>query len=159
TARSCLLVHKRTRQRIASADHRQQHHVYRLAAGSRRRLFLHRTGANLACGTISSVPPSKLKQPGLTVSRPHRPATLWARNRSARIVRIRAVLFLVLPCLAVGCGSADQRIEPVYDGKTGKLQILKYDADGDGRFDTWSYMDGQRVVRIEIDQDEDGKID
>jgi hypothetical protein len=52
-----------------------------------------------------------------------------------------------------------KRIEPEYDPKTGKLRLLKYDADGDGRVDTWSYMDGTRVVRIEIDKDEDGKID
>jgi hypothetical protein len=52
-----------------------------------------------------------------------------------------------------------KRIEPVYDPKTGKLQLLKYDSNGNGVIDTWSYMDGARVVRIDIDTDEDGKID
>jgi hypothetical protein len=52
-----------------------------------------------------------------------------------------------------------KRIQPVYDKTTGKLQLLKYDSNGNGVIDTWSYMDGARVVRIEIDQDEDGKID
>ena len=47
---------------------------------------------------------------------------------------------------------------PVYD-RDGRLQLLKYDANGNGTFDTFSYMDGARVVRIEIDQDEDGRID
>jgi hypothetical protein len=51
-----------------------------------------------------------------------------------------------------------KRITPEYD-KSGKLQLLKYDANGNGIVDTWSYMDGARVVRIEIDKDEDGKID
>lgn len=37
--------------------------------------------------------------------------------------------------------------------------LLKYDSNGNGKVDTWSYMDGARVVRIEIDRDEDGKID
>jgi hypothetical protein len=64
---------------------------------------------------------------------------------------------------AAGCGSGrgvdNKTIEPVYDAKTGRLQLLKYDSDGDGKVDTWSYMDGPRVVRIEIDRDEDGKID
>ena len=36
---------------------------------------------------------------------------------------------------------------------------MKYDSDGDGKFDTFSYMDGATVQRIEIDQNEDGKID
>lgn len=52
-----------------------------------------------------------------------------------------------------------KRIEPVYDPKTGKLQLLKYDSNGNGAIDTWSYMDGARAVRIDIDSDEDGKID
>ena len=36
---------------------------------------------------------------------------------------------------------------------------MKYDSDGDGKFDTFSYMDGPTVLRIEIDQNGDGKID
>jgi hypothetical protein len=36
---------------------------------------------------------------------------------------------------------------------------LKYDSNDDGRFDTFSYMDGATILRIEIDQNEDGKID
>lgn len=54
---------------------------------------------------------------------------------------------------------AKKRIEPTYNKQTGKLQLLKYDSDGDGKSDTWSYMDGTRVLRIEIDKNEDGKID
>jgi len=63
---------------------------------------------------------------------------------------------------AVACGQAHRdarkRIEPVYD-QNGKLTLLKYDSDGDGKVDTWSHMDGARIVRIEMDQDGDGKID
>jgi hypothetical protein len=54
---------------------------------------------------------------------------------------------------------ARKKIEPVYDEKTGRLTLLKYDSNGNGKVDTWSYMDGARVIRIEIDKDEDGKID
>src|SRR6187549_19117 len=60
--------------------------------------------------------------------------------------------------LAVAAGACrasppgSERIQPVYDKATGKLQLLKYDANGNGKVDTWSYMDGTRVVRIEIDQ-------
>jgi hypothetical protein len=60
---------------------------------------------------------------------------------------------------ACGPGAAEKRLEPVYDKTTGRLQTLKYDSDGDGKFDTVSYMDGAVVLRIEIDKDEDGKVD
>ena len=61
---------------------------------------------------------------------------------------------------ATSCRSPQaSHIEPVYDKLTGKLQLLKYDSNGNGKVDTWSYMDGARVVRIEIDNDEDGQIE
>lgn len=62
-------------------------------------------------------------------------------------------------CRARETGSAKNRIEPVYDTQSGRLALLKYDSDGGGKIDTFSYMDGPRVVRIEIDADQDGKID
>jgi hypothetical protein len=61
-----------------------------------------------------------------------------------------------------GCGGPAvdaRRLDPVYDKKTGKLELLKYDSKGDGYFDTFSYMDGNRIVRIEIDSNRDGAID
>ncbi len=64
--------------------------------------------------------------------------------------------------LIFGCGgpaSVAKTVDPVYDKATGRLQLLKYDANGNGRPDTFSYMEGARVLRIEIDKDEDGKID
>jgi hypothetical protein len=54
---------------------------------------------------------------------------------------------------------ARKRMTAEYDKSTGRLTLLKYDSNGNGVVDTWSYMDGARVVRIEIDKDEDGKID
>src|SRR5438093_10667073 len=55
--------------------------------------------------------------------------------------------------------SAEKRIEPVYDRATGRLQLIKYDSDGDGKTDVWTYMDGSRVIRTETDTDHDGKVD
>jgi len=75
---------------------------------------------------------------------------------------IRLTSCIVLACVvSAGCQrrSENRRIEPVYDPKTGKLQLLKYDSNGNGVIDTWSYMDGARAVRIDIDGDEDGKIE
>ena len=74
-----------------------------------------------------------------------------------------AVAFLALTLFVAACDrrgeEAKKSITPEYDKATGKLTLLKYDSDGNGKIDTWSYMDGARVVRIEIDKDEDGKIE
>ena len=48
---------------------------------------------------------------------------------------------------------------PTYDAETGRLQRLTHDSDGNGVVDTWTYMDGPRTLRSELDRDEDGKID
>jgi len=70
---------------------------------------------------------------------------------------------LVVAQISAGCDRAGdearKRMSAEYDKATGKLSLLKYDSDGNGKVDTWSYMDGPRVVRIEIDKNEDGKID
>jgi hypothetical protein len=66
----------------------------------------------------------------------------------------------VAQCLGAGCARArEQKLVPVYDPVTGKLQLLKYDSKGRGQFDTFRYMDGARLTRVEIDRDGDGKID
>jgi hypothetical protein len=84
------------------------------------------------------------------------------RNMSLHRHAAATSLFLALAVVVSGCSAerddAKKRITPEYD-KTGKLRLLKYDSKGNGTVDTWSYMDGARVVRIEIDKDGDGKID
>lgn len=71
---------------------------------------------------------------------------------------------VMLACCALGAqgctdNSARKNIEPVYDATTGRLQQLRYDSDGNGSVDTVSRMDGTRVLRLEIDKDEDGKVE
>ena len=74
-----------------------------------------------------------------------------------------SAVFLSLALISVACDrrseDAKKSITPEYDKATGKLALLKYDSNGDGKVDTWSYMDGARIVRIELDRDDDGKID
>lgn len=71
----------------------------------------------------------------------------------------KGLLFCAL-ALGASCRSPESgKIGPVYDKLTGKLQLLKYDSNGNGKVDAWSYMDGTRVLRIEIDMDEDGNLD
>ena len=69
------------------------------------------------------------------------------------------ILIVGLTSAACGTPAGGGRVEPVYDDATGRLQLLKYDANGDGTIDTWSYMDGARVVRIELDPDQNNVID
>jgi hypothetical protein len=86
-----------------------------------------------------------------------------ANRPAARLQLIAATIALLAFTQAckpqAGALAQTKKIEPVYNQKSGRLEELKYDSDGDGRFDTFSYMDGATILRIEIDQNEDGKID
>ncbi len=53
----------------------------------------------------------------------------------------------------------DPRVRRIVNPDTGRLRLLIYDADGNGRFDTWSYLDGERILRTEVDRDGDGVVD
>jgi hypothetical protein len=53
----------------------------------------------------------------------------------------------------------DQTIEAVYNKDTGKLSQLTLNATSDGKPNITSYMDGSKFLRIEIDANEDGRID
>src|SRR4029079_7532358 len=50
-------------------------------------------------------------------------------------------------------------VEPVYNQLSGRLELLKSDSNGDGKIDTWSHMDGTRILRIDLDADGDGRPD
>lgn len=74
-----------------------------------------------------------------------------------------AAIALALVLATAGCGRAQHvektGIEPVYHQETGALTMLKHDADMNGTVDSVSYMQGPRIVRIEVDRDQDGQID
>jgi hypothetical protein len=85
-----------------------------------------------------------------------------ARCRSVPRSRRRGAVWVCTAVVALSwaCASGERKqIEPEYDQQTGKLKLLKYDANKDGKVDTTSFMDGARVLRIEIDQDQDGKVE
>jgi hypothetical protein len=46
-----------------------------------------------------------------------------------------------------------------YDQTTGRLRELTYDADKNGKIDTVTFLDGTKVIRTEIDRNEDGRVD
>ena len=77
---------------------------------------------------------------------------------------LAAGLFLSVG-LASGCGGAAPatqahgRVTPDYDKATGRLSRLAYDANNNGKDDTWASMDGTRLLKLEADENEDGRID
>ena len=78
--------------------------------------------------------------------------------------RLFAALALCGAILAHGCADPErERLKHTtrasYDQTTGKLTELTYDANKNGRIDTWTEMDGTRPIRSRIDSDEDGRID
>ena len=76
-----------------------------------------------------------------------------------------SVALLVALAALAACGPSpeQQRLrdttKATYDKATGRLERLTYDANKDGVIDTWTYMDGTKVLRSEIDKNQDGKID
>src|SRR6188768_2067974 len=62
-------------------------------------------------------------------------------------------------CSDTGKPAADGTTKPTYDKTTGKLTQLTYDANRNGKIDTWTDMDGARPLQSRIDTDEDGTID
>jgi hypothetical protein len=69
---------------------------------------------------------------------------------------------ILLLLLAAACSQPPAntgRAQPTYNEKTGVLERVAFDSNGDGTIDAWSYMDGARVLRIELDTDADGLVD
>lgn len=62
-------------------------------------------------------------------------------------------------CSDRGPARNSETTRPTYDKATGKLKALTYDANHNGKIDTWTDMDGARPLRSRIDRDEDGRID
>jgi hypothetical protein len=93
--------------------------------------------------------------------------TVFSRNREGeavfmRITRVSAGLAtMVSGIILVGCveGAAARRIVPSYDPFTRRLVQMSADQNGDGRFDQWTFLDGNRPLRGEADSDGDGRID
>lgn len=77
---------------------------------------------------------------------------------------------LVLCALQAACDSTPEPrktnfqvqragVKAEYNPKTGRLSRLQVDTNKNGVSDTVTYMDGTRIDLIEIDRDENGKID
>jgi hypothetical protein len=78
--------------------------------------------------------------------------------------RSSLVALALLSSLAAACSNPEkdrikQTTQATYDEKTGRLNRLTADLNKDGKIDTYTYMDGTKVLRTEIDADQDGKVD
>lgn len=77
-------------------------------------------------------------------------------------MRTPALLLLALSLAACSNPEQDRLKETTkatYDKGSGKLKELTYDANKNGKIDTWTEMDGARPVRTRMDRNEDGKLD
>lgn len=80
------------------------------------------------------------------------------------MLRKPALLVLSIATVAAACSDPEkERLKATtqvsYDPATGRLSRLTADLNKDGKIDTYTYMDGTRVLRSEIDADQDGKIE
>jgi hypothetical protein len=74
------------------------------------------------------------------------------------------VTAMFLSAAIYGCSDPERErlkstTKPTYDTATGRLKELTFDANRNGRIDTWTEMDGDRALRSRIDSDEDGRVD
>jgi hypothetical protein len=82
----------------------------------------------------------------------------------AKLYLLPILILLVLSCLACGRSStgspaAGTTLTPLYNQETGRLEQLTSDRNNDAKIDTWAYMNGGRLERVEIDRDADGNPD
>jgi hypothetical protein len=77
----------------------------------------------------------------------------------------RAILICYGMCISLSSCSDPEKArirdttKPTYDKATGRLTQLTYDANKNGKVDTWTDMDGTKPLRSRIDLDENGTID
>jgi hypothetical protein len=90
---------------------------------------------------------------------------LRGRNSAPAVAgRSLPVVVAALAAAAISCSDPDRdrlkaTTKATYDSATGKLTEITFDANKNGRIDTWTEMDGNRPVRSRIDRDEDGRLD
>ena len=78
---------------------------------------------------------------------------------SCSILSVAVVCMVTTACSDPDRERLKQTTKATYDPSTGRLKELTYDANKNGRIDTWTDMDGTRPLRARIDRNEDGKLD
>ena len=74
---------------------------------------------------------------------------------------IKWLFFSTLPLLLAGCTAKPSADQPRadYDPVTRRLSRIVFDFNKNGKNDTVGYMDGTRIRRVELDVDENGRVD
>lgn len=70
-----------------------------------------------------------------------------------------AALLVCFACSDPERARLEATTKATYDERSGRLKELTYDANRNGRIDTWTEMDGSRPVRSRLDRNEDGRMD
>ena len=84
------------------------------------------------------------------------------RNETRRAAWLGAAALALLAAHACSDPERDRlkaTTKPTYDTASGRLTELTFDANKNGKIDTWTEMDGKRPLRSRIDQNEDGRVD
>lgn len=87
------------------------------------------------------------------------------QDRAGRARQVAAWATVVCGVVLLGSCSNPERerlrstTKATYDPASGKLTELTFDANKNGRIDTWTEMDGTRPLRSRIDSNEDGQVD
>jgi hypothetical protein len=81
---------------------------------------------------------------------------MWLTGRSFKPLMAPVV---VLALGASGCTRSSDRPVAEYDKETGRLKRVTFDANHNGKNDSASIMNGTKLERIELDIDEDHKVD
>ena len=80
-----------------------------------------------------------------------------------RVLTLTAALALAVGCTASptpgNVSTSAVKATPVYNDKSGQLEQIVSDSNGDGKIDTRAFMEGRRLLRIEIDRNNDGSTD
>jgi hypothetical protein len=87
-------------------------------------------------------------------------SSLSMTTRAAAVAALGGLLALSACSPKAGDAETKQNaVKPTYSPTTGVLEKLEYDSNKNGKIDSVAYMQGTKILRLEIDKDEDGTIE
>ena len=79
---------------------------------------------------------------------------------AAAVAAVLAAAPAFIACSEKAGGGPDAAgVKATYSTSTGKLELITYDTNKDGKVDAWGHMEGTRLVSMDIDRNFDGVID
>jgi hypothetical protein len=80
-------------------------------------------------------------------------------RRCVALVALAPLVACSTPPPPGNASPASAKATPVYNDKSGQLEQIVSDSNGDGKIDTRAFLDGRRLRRIEVDRNHDGTPD